>query len=137
MPRALSRPLNPASKSLSVSGMKLLLALFAMFAVAASAADISGNWTGTAEGPQGTLQRTFTFHQEGSKLSGETNSQFTGKSEIQDGKVEGDAISFSINASIQGNEVKLTYKGKISGDTIKLSSEFGGGQAIEWTLKKQ
>jgi hypothetical protein len=32
--------------------------------------------------------------------------------------------------------MKLTYKGKITGDTIKLSSEFGGGQAIEWTLKK-
>ncbi len=116
--------------------MKLLLALFAALAIAASAADISGKWTGTAEGPQGTLQRTFTFHQEGSKLTGETTSEFTGKSEIQDGKVEGDAISFFINANIQGNDVKLTYKGKIAGDIIKLSSEFGGGQAIEWTLKK-
>ncbi len=132
----LSRPLNPASKSLSVSGMKPLLALFAMFAFAASAADISGNWTGTAEGPQGTLQRTFTFHQEGSKLTGETSSQFTGKSAIQDGKVEGDAVSFFINASIQGNDVTLTYRGRIASDAIKLRSEFGG-QAIEWTLKKQ
>ena len=115
--------------------MKLLLALFAVFALTASAADISGNWTGTAEGPQGTLQRTFTFHQDGTKLTGETNSQFTGKSAINDGKVEGDAISFSITASIQGNEMKLTYKGKIAGDTIKLTSAFGDN-SIEWTLKK-
>ena len=56
---------------------------------------------------------------------------------IIEGKVEGDAISFSINASIQGNEMKLTYKGRIAGDTIKLTSDFaGGGQTIEWTLKK-
>jgi hypothetical protein len=115
--------------------MKLLLILLAVFAVTASAADISGNWNGTAEGPQGALQRTFTFHQEGSKLTGETNSQFTGKSVINDGKVEGDAISFSITANIQGNEIKLSYKGKISGDTIKLTSNFGD-QTIEWTLKK-
>ena len=37
--------------------MKLLVTLLAAFAFAASAADISGNWTGTAEGPQGTFQR--------------------------------------------------------------------------------
>jgi hypothetical protein len=116
--------------------MKLLLTLMALFALAASAADISGNWKGTAEGPNGAIERTFTFKQDGAKLTGETNSQYTGKSEITDGKVEGDVISFSITAKIQDNEMKLTYKGKITGDTIKLSSEFGGGQAIEWTLKK-
>ncbi len=117
--------------------MKLLLTLMAIFALAASAADVSGNWKATAEGPNGALERTFTFKQEGAKLTGETNSQFTGKSTLMDGKVEGDAISFSITANFQGNEMKLTYKGKIAGDTIKLTSDFGGnGQTIEWTLKK-
>jgi hypothetical protein len=117
--------------------MKLLLTLMALFAFAASAADISGNWKGTAEGPNGAIERSFTFKQDGAKLTGETNSQYTGKSVITDGKVEGDTISFSITAKFQDNEMKLTYKGKISGDTIKLSSDFGGnGQTIEWTLKK-
>jgi hypothetical protein len=115
--------------------MKLFFLLLAVFVLTASAADISGKWTGTAEGPQGTLQRSFTFQQDGSKLTGETNSEFTGKSVINDGKVEGDAISFSITANIQGNEVKLSYKGKIAGDTIKLTSNFGD-QSIEWTLKR-
>jgi len=115
--------------------MKWLVILLAVFAITASAADISGNWTGTAEGPQGAIQRTFTFRQEGTNLTGETNSQFTGKSVIKDGKVEGDAISFSITADIQGNQVTLNYKGKIAGDTIKLTSNFGD-QTIEWTLKK-
>ena len=109
----------------------------ALFALAASAADVSGNWKGTAEGPNGAIERTFTFKQDGAKLTGETNSSYTGKSAITDGKVEGDNISFSITAKIQDNEMKLSYKGKVTGDTIKLSSEFGGGQAIEWTLKKQ
>jgi hypothetical protein len=117
--------------------MKLLLTLMALFALAASAADISGNWKGTAEGPNGAIERSFTFKQDGAKLTGETNSQFTGKSTIADGKVEGDSISFSITASIQGNEMKISYKGKVTGDTIKLTSDFGGGgQTIEWTLKK-
>src|SRR5678809_643558 len=117
--------------------MKLLLTLMAVFAFVASAADVSGNWKGTAEGPNGAIERSFTFKQDGAKLTGETNSQFTGKSTIADGKVEGDSISFSITASIQGNEMKISYKGKVTGDTIKLTSDFGGGgQTIEWTLKK-
>jgi len=118
--------------------MKLLLTLIALFAFGtsvASAADISGNWTATAEGPNGAITRTFTFKQDGSKLTGETNSEYTGKSTITDGKIEGDAISFTITANFQGEERKLTYKGKVTGDTIKLSSDFGGN-AIEWTLKK-
>src|SRR5215212_12137179 len=99
--------------------MKLLLtltALFAITALTASAADISGNWKGTAEGPNGAIERTFTFKQDGAKLTGETNSQFTGKSTIADGKVEGDAISFTITANFQGEERKIAYKGKIAGD---------------------
>src|SRR5947208_13551925 len=79
--------------------MKLLLTLMALFAFAASAADVSGNWTGSAEGPNGAITRTFTFKQDGAKLTGETNSEYTGKSTIMDGKVEGDAISFSITRS--------------------------------------
>ena len=120
--------------------MKLLvtgIAWFALLAGAAFAADISGNWKATAEGPNGAIERSFTFKQDGSKLTGETNSTFTGKSAINDGKVEGDAVSFSITASFQGEERKITYKGKVTGDTIKLTSDFGGGgQTIEWTLKK-
>jgi len=129
--------LNPEIESHTVKHMKLLLTLMAVFAFVASAADVSGNWKGTAEGPNGAIERSFTFKQDGSKLTGETNSEYTGKSTINDGKVEGDTITFSINAKFQDNEMKLTYKGKISGDTIKLSSDFGGnGQTIEWTLKK-
>lgn len=109
----------------------------ALFAVAASAADIGGKWKGSAEGPNGAIERTFTFKVEGSRLTGETESQMIGKSTISDGKVEGNSISFSITANFQGNEMKLEYKGTIAGDTIKLSVDFGGGgQTVEYTLKR-
>ena len=69
--------------------MKRLFAMFALTALAALAADISGTWKGTAETPNGTVERTFVFKQDGSKLTGETTSQMMGKSEITEGKVEG------------------------------------------------
>src|SRR5664279_1071555 len=119
--------------------MKWLPVLFALFAFSALAADISGNWKATAEGPNGAMERTFTLKQDGNKLTGETTSEFTGKSTITDGKVEGDTVTFTISAKIGDQEVTLNYKGKISGSEIKFTSEMvGGGMTpIEWTAKKQ
>ena len=120
--------------------MRRFIFTLIVFTIAAFAADISGNWKGTAEGPQGNLERSFVFKVEGAKLTGETTSEMLGKSTITDGKVDGDNISFSITASMQGNELKLTYKGKVTGSEIQLTSEMSGGpggQPITWHLKKQ
>ncbi len=119
--------------------MKWLPALIALCAFSALAADISGNWKATAEGPNGPMERTFTFKQDGSKLTGETTSSFVGKSTITDGKVEGDSVTFTITAKFEDQEVKLIYKGKIAGSEIKFTSQMadGGNAPIEWTAKKQ
>jgi hypothetical protein len=119
--------------------LKPVLALFgtALLALNAWGADIAGKWKGTAESANGPLERTFTFKVDGATLTGETESQMLGKSTITEGKVDGDNIMFTITANMQGNELKLMYKGKIAGDTIKLTVEFpGGGQTAEYSLKR-
>ena len=118
--------------------MKWILALAAVFAFSASAADISGNWKATAEGPNGAMERTFVFKVDGNKVTGESTSTMMGKSTITDGKVEGDTVTFTIMAKIGDQDVKLNYKGKIAGGEIKFTSEMAGGgnAAIEWTAKK-
>src|SRR5580700_9550876 len=103
--------------------MKWLLCLTAVFAFTASAADISGNWKGTAETPNGTVERTFVFKVDGHKLTGESTSSMFGKSVIEDGKVDGDDVSFSLTVNIQGTEGKVNYNGKVEGDTIKFKIE--------------
>jgi hypothetical protein len=55
--------------------VKWLIILAACFAAVASAANISGNWKGTAENQGQSIQRTFTFKVDGAKLTGETNSE--------------------------------------------------------------
>jgi hypothetical protein len=117
--------------------MKWLLCLLAAFAVSASAADISGNWKGTAETPNGTVERTFVFKVDGHKLTGETTSSMFGKSTIEDGKVDGDDVSFTVTVNIQGNEGKVNYKGKIEGDTINFKIEVQAiGQTLEMIAKR-
>ena len=100
------------------------------------AADINGNWTATAEGPNGAMTRTFTFKVDGKRLSGETVSSFAGKSTIEEGKIDGDSISFTINIKIQDNEMKIPYTGKVvSKDEINLSAESPNGK-MEWAAKR-
>lgn len=116
--------------------MKRLICLAALWAACAMAADITGTWKGTAETPNGTMERTFVFKQDGSTLTGETTSQMMGKSTITDGKVEGDNISFRITVKFQDNEMKLQYKGKVTGDAIKFAVESDQGMQLEYNVKK-
>ena len=113
--------------------------IFVMMAMASFAADVSGEWKATAEGPNGAMERTFSLKAEGAKLSGETVSSFAGKSTIREGKIDGDNLSFLITVKIQDNEMELTYKGKvISKDEIKFTTEgLQGGQTIEWNAKRK
>jgi hypothetical protein len=112
--------------------MKRLLGLMVVFAVAAYAADVTGTWKATAEGPNGTMERSFVL-----KVDGKTTSSMFGKSTITDGKIDGDSLSFTIAVKFQDNEMKLNYKGKVNGKEIKFTVENPmGGQTIEWLAKK-
>jgi hypothetical protein len=117
--------------------MKWLLLFSALFASIASAADISGTWKGTAETPNGTVERTFVFKVDGTQLTGETESNMFGKSTIENGKIDGDNISFTITVKVQGNEGKVNYTGKVDGDQIKFKAEIPAyGQTVEYTAKR-
>jgi hypothetical protein len=117
--------------------MKRLLLSLTLFALSAFAADPTGTWKATADGPNGSMDRTFTFKVDGTKLTGETNSELVGKSTLEDGKVDGDTISFNIKFELQGNEMKTSFKGKTTGDEITLSEVVGDtGMTLEWKGKR-
>lgn len=117
--------------------MKFLLSLFAVFVLTAYAADISGTWKAAVDTPNGPLETVFQFKVDGSKLTGTAANQFSGELPIQDGKLDGDSISFLVTANFNGNDFKLNYKGKVSGDEIKLTVEVTGmDRTFEMTAKR-
>jgi hypothetical protein len=116
--------------------MRFLLVLLAL---TASAADISGNWKGVAETANGTLERTFMFKVDGTKVTGETNSPMFGKSTINDGKIEGENLTFTVTINFQGNETKVNYKGKVNpnGNEIRITAETqDGGFSFQYLAKR-
>jgi hypothetical protein len=117
--------------------MKLSIAFLLFLAASALAADITGTWKGSAQTQNGTIERTFIFRQEGDKLTGETVSERFGKSTIDNGRVEGDTVTFTVNLKVQDNDMKLNYKGKVEGNQMKLhvTSE-GADFSFEYVAKK-
>jgi hypothetical protein len=97
--------------------------------VAVFAADFNGTWTAAIESQVGVQNYTFTFKVEGEKLTGKAKSAFANSdTEITEGVVKGDDISFVENLVYEGMPLKFTYKGKISGEEIKFTrtlADFG------------
>jgi enterochelin esterase-like enzyme len=106
----------------------LVAAIAGLFATLADAADIAGPWHAEFESPRGRQQIQFEFKADGDKLGGKTISRFGGgsrESEIQDGKIEGDTLSFVQVMNFQGNEMRITYTGKISDEGIAFTRKVG------------
>ena len=96
--------------------------LIAAFCVTAFAADPNGTWTAAIDTQIGVQNYTFTFKVAGEKVTGKAKSELAmTETEITEGVVKGDDITFVENLDFQGMPLKITYKGKISGDEIKFS----------------
>jgi len=117
----------------------LMIAAFGLLA-----ADVSGKWVAETPGRNGGPPRqvTFTFKVDGSKLTG-TVSQ-AGRngnmdSDITDGKVDGDNISFKVTRTMGDQQMTTEYTGTVSGDTINLKMNMNGPNGPmtrEMTAKK-
>src|SRR6478736_6095991 len=102
--------------------MKVLLSVFVLLVmgVTAYAADVDGTWTGTVQGPMGDFPVSFTFKADGAKLTG-TTLGFDGSSvPIQDGKIDGNTITFTVTFDFGGMPFMLSYKGIVSAAQIKM-----------------
>jgi len=117
--------------------MKFLLAtlLALLTIIPAFGADVTGTWTASFETQVGTQNYTYTFKVEGNMLTGKAKSQ-NGESEIKEGKVNGDEISFVENLTFQDMPLRIEYKGKISGDEIKFTRKVADVATEELVAKR-
>lgn len=103
-------------------------------ATTAMAADVTGTWTATAQGPTGEFQLTFIFKQDGTTLTGTVQPSQGDPAEIINGKVDGDEFSFDVSI----NGMTIHHDCTVKGDEIELkatslSPDFPG---LTLTLKR-
>ncbi len=105
-----------------------LLALLALlcFSFAAAAASVDGKWTAEVPGRAGTQTQTYTFKADGDKVTGSLTTQ-RGDTPIEDGKLSGDTLTFTVTMQGRGGEQKVSFTGKVAADSIELTFDRGRG----------
>jgi hypothetical protein len=106
----------------------------------ALAADVTGTWKWSVERNGQTFETTLKLKQAGEKLTGTITGRQGSETEIEEGKVVGDTVSFKVTREFGGNKVVQAYQGKLSGDMIKGDIKFernGETQTREWEAKRE
>ena len=102
----------------------------------AGGANVTGDWSVTVETSAGSGNPSFTFKQEGEKLTGMYKGQL-GEGPLT-GTVKGADINFTIKVNAQGQDLTIVYTGKVeSKDSMKgkvVLGELGEGT---WTGKRK
>ena len=102
-----------------------ILIFMVVVTVKGYAADITGTWTATFDTQVGQQNYTYTFSVNGTGLTGSMKSA-NGESGIENGRIEGDTVSFTENLDFQGMALKISYTGKIiSNDEISFTRQVG------------
>lgn len=99
--------------------------------------DVSGKWVAEFTTPNGqTRESTFNFEVDGEELTG-TLSGRRGDTPIEDGKISGEKITFSVTRNFGRGDMKFLYEGTLSGDEIQMKVTIEGrDRTFDMTAKR-
>ena len=113
-----------------------VIATLALMATTLFAADVAGKWTAEVEGRNGQKRtQTFDLKTDGDKVTGTMVGMGGREMKLEDGKIDGDTITFSVTVEFNGNTRKIDYTGKVVGNSINFKSG-QGERAREFTAKR-
>ena len=114
----------------------LAIVLVAIMVMPMAAADITGKWTASFDTQIGKQNYTYDFIVKDSTLTGKVKSDM-GESDVLEGKVEGDKVSFAELLIFQGMEIRITYTGTVvSADEIKFTRNVADFATEELVAKR-
>lgn len=88
-----------------------------MLPLSVLAVDFTGTWNSDFDSQIGRQKYTYTLKQDGTNLTGKANSEIGDQkreSDLKEGTVVGDTISFVETLSFQDNQIRVVYTGKLS-----------------------
>jgi hypothetical protein len=97
--------------------------------------DVNGTWVFQVETAAGSGTPTMTFTQEGEKLTGHYSGQL-GEAPLA-GDVKGNAVRFSLDVTVEANQLHIAYSGTVEKDSMKGTVNLGGPGEGTFTAKKK
>jgi hypothetical protein len=97
--------------------------LLPLLAAGGDPQDVTGVWTMNVETGMGSGSPTFTLTQKGETVSGTYRGYF-GEAPVT-GTVTGDAVTLTLEVTVQGQDMTVDYVGTVDGDTMSGKVVFG------------
>lgn len=89
-------------------------------------AQVNGTWTGAMATPNGDVDISYTFTEDGETLTGTSTGPDGVPVEISDGMIDGNDISFSITVDFGGMPFTMAYTGVVMEDQIDFTIDMFG-----------
>ena len=102
--------------------------------------DVTGTWKADFDTQIGLQKYTFVLKQDGASLGGKATAEINGEkheTELKEGKVDGDSVSFVEMLSFQGNDLRIAYTGKVLANEIKFTRAVGEFAKEELVAKRE
>lgn len=117
----------------------LTLISVALLSLAAMAADASGTWTGTFHTREGgAFETNLVLKADGNTLTGTWQQGNNDEIQIENGKISGDTVTWTITRGTGEKQRKINYTGKINGNSMHVTSQVEGAtrtQELDLTKK--
>jgi len=104
---------------------------------APAAPDVTGDWAGTFDLMGTATELKFHLKSTGNTVTGTVERAGAPPTEVHEGKIEGDTLSFWITTEYEGNTYTIVYKGKVTAGQIDF--DFGTSDeswSAQMTAKK-
>ena len=110
--------------------------LMGVLSMTMMAADVAGKWTAEVPGRDGAMMKqAMVFAVDGKNVTGTVAGGQGEPAKIEEGKIDGDTLTFTVNREFNGNKMTWTYTGKVSANEIQFKRE-GGRAPQEFAAKR-
>jgi enterochelin esterase family protein len=102
--------------------------------------EVAGTWKAEFDTQIGMQKYTFVLKQDGTTLTGKATADINGEkheTELKEGKIDGDSVSFVEILNFQGNDLRIVYTGKVLGNEIKFTRQVGEFAKEELVAKRE
>jgi hypothetical protein len=119
------------------TSLSLLVGLCLLLGATLLAAEgIDGKWEGEVKTPDGnSIALTMNFKSDGAKLTG-TITGPAGDVTINEGKIDGDTVTFAIDVDAGGQQMSFKCSGKLKADELNMKMDGGADLNFEFVAKR-